>query len=572
MIHKVFSDNKSFNDVKLDEGLNIILGVKNETSNDKDTMNGVGKTTLLEIIDFCLGCNIDKKSYLKKIKEIENWTFSIDIDLFNSRYIISRSINNPNIIYIDGNLDKLPSKPKTDGNKHYFKLKDWRKYLGSYLFNLNDISGKFTPSYRSLISYFIRKHPESYNNPFEHHKKQMNWDIQVNTALLLGLNWQHPSDFQSINEGLKNVRKELKKFDKSTIGELETKKINLENELNNKNKRLSSFKVHENYDEIENHTNQLTKELSDLTNTNTVLKRKLDSYNNAISNEIPPKKDSLDRLYDEIDDMFNLKSKKTLSDVRSFHNNLIKNRKSFLNVEILEIEKKIENNMKLINEKGEERSKLMQILDSHNALDEFKLLQAEIYDEKIKINELKRYIDEFHIIKNKQKELTSQKNILKEKNERDYEINRFSWEESIKLFNENTKYLYGLNGELIIDLKEAYNFKINFPKGDSRGVSKMEIFCYDLMLLEKNSTDKNIDFLIHDSELFSDVDARQVAKAIELANNKCCNKLQYIFTLNSDELERIKPELSKDFDVEKYIKLKLYDNLDEKHLLGFVFD
>lgn len=72
MIHKVFSDNKSFNEVKLGEGLNIILGVKNETSNDKNTMNGVGKTTLLEIIDFCLGYNIDKKSYLKKIKEIEN--------------------------------------------------------------------------------------------------------------------------------------------------------------------------------------------------------------------------------------------------------------------------------------------------------------------------------------------------------------------------------------------------------------------------------------------------------------------------------------------------------------------
>ena len=93
------------------------------------------------------------------------------------------------------------------------------------------------------------------------------------------------------------------------------------------------------------------------------------------------------------------------------------------------------------------------------------------------------------------------------------------------------------SGELIIDLKEAYKFKTNFPKGDSRGISKMEIFCYDLMLLEKNSKEKNIDFLIHDSELFSDVDSRQVAKAIQLAETKCTkHNLQYIFTMNSDEL------------------------------------
>ena len=303
-----------------------------------------------------------------------------------------------------------------------------------------------------------------------------------------------------------------------------------------------------------------------------ILKRKLKSYKDSISNEQPPKKDSLDKLYKEIDGLFNAKSKKTLNDVRVFHDNLIKNRREFLNVEILEIEKEITDNDKLIESKGNERAKIMKILDSHNALDEFKLLQEEIYDEKIKLNDLKTYINKFYSIKEHEDELISEKNILKEKNRRDYEIKRQTWEESIKLFGENTKFLYGLTGELIIDLKEAYNFKINFPKGDSRGVGKMEIFCYDLMLLEKNSKEKNIDFLIHDSEIYSDVDSRQVAKAIELASRKCGDNLQYIFTLNSDELERIIHDLPKDFNVDQYIRLKLFDNIDEKHLLGFVFD
>ena len=80
MIYKVYADNESFNSIELNSGLNIVLGVKTETSNDNDTMNGVGKTTLLEIIDFCLGSKIDKNSYLKKINEIKDWTFSIEMD------------------------------------------------------------------------------------------------------------------------------------------------------------------------------------------------------------------------------------------------------------------------------------------------------------------------------------------------------------------------------------------------------------------------------------------------------------------------------------------------------------
>lgn len=572
MIYKVFSDNDNFNEVEFTKGINIILGVKNQTSNDKDTMNGVGKTTLLEIIDFCLGSQANKDSFLKNIDLIENWTFGIIIDLFNSKYTVSRSIKDSNKIYIEGDFENLPSTPEKDENGYFFKLNDWKKILGTYLFDLHDFSSQYAPTFRSLISYFIRKRSDSYFTPFEHHSKQQNVDVQVNNAFLLGLNWKCSSNFQILKNDIKEVKKALKEFDDSTIGEMETKKINLENELNLKEKTLSSFKIHENYNQIENHVNHLSEELTYLSNKNMVLKRKLEKYNESISNEVPPKNELLENLYSEIGEMFNLKTKKTLEDVRSFHNDLIKNRKSFLNVEILEVKEEIEQNERLIEEKGSERSKLMRILNSHNALDEFRFLQEEIYGEKIKLNEIKKYIDEFNQIKNDKKDLTLKKNILKEKIEREYEVKRTSWEKSILLFDENTKFLYGSSGELIINLKEAYKFDINFPKNDSRGISKMKIFCYDFMLIEKNSSEKNIDFLIHDSEIFTDVDSRQVSKAFQLAKNKCeQNDLQYIFTMNSDELEKIKLELPNDFDVNEYIRLELFDSIPKKHLLGDMF-
>lgn len=573
MIYKVFSDNDNFNEVEFTKGINIVLGVKNQTSNDNDTMNGVGKTTLLEIIDFCLGSQANKDSYLKNIKHIENWTFSIILDLFNSKYTVSRSINDSSKIYIDGNFENLPSVPEEDDKGHFFKLNEWRRLLGLYFFDLKDITSDYPPTFRSLISYFIRKRSESYLTPFEHHSKQQNVDVQVNNAFLLGLNWKCSSNFQVLKNDIKNVKKALKEFDDSSIGEMETKKINLENEVTLKEKRLSSFKIHENYNEIENHVNQLSEELTYLSNKNMVLKRKLEKYYESISNEVPPNNELLENLYSEIEGMFNLKTKKTLEEVRSFHNDLIENRKSFLNVEILEVKKEIEENGRIIEEKGIERSKLMNILNSHNALDEFRFLQEEIYDEKIKLNDIKRYIDKFNQIKKDEKDLELKRSILKEKIEREYEVRRPSWEKSILIFDENTKFLYDSSGDLIINRKEAYTFDINFPKNDSRGISKMKIFCYDLMLIEKNSSEKNIDFLIHDSEIFTDVDSRQVAKAFQLAKNKCeKNDLQYIFTMNSDELEKIKLELPNDFDAEKYIRLRLFDNIPQKHLLGTVFN
>ena len=121
-------------------------------------------------------------------------------------------------------MDKLPEIPQKEGDKYYFKLKDWRNLLGVYLFDLAESETKFPPTFRSLISYFIRKQAESYNEPIEHHKKQQNWNIQVNTAFLLGLNYEHASSFQILKENMKHVKNQLKDFDESSIGKLETQK------------------------------------------------------------------------------------------------------------------------------------------------------------------------------------------------------------------------------------------------------------------------------------------------------------------------------------------------------------
>ena len=55
ILHELTANKKSFRPVKFVEGLNVVLAEKSSSSSKKDTRNGVGKTTLVEILMFCLG-------------------------------------------------------------------------------------------------------------------------------------------------------------------------------------------------------------------------------------------------------------------------------------------------------------------------------------------------------------------------------------------------------------------------------------------------------------------------------------------------------------------------------------
>ena len=99
----------------------------------------------------------------------------------------------------------------------------------------------------------------------------------------------------------------------------------------------------------------------------------------------------------------------------------------------------------------------------------------------------------------------------------------------------------------------------------------MKVFCYDLMRAELWSM-RNVKpgFLIHDSNIFSDVDERQVARALELGARKAreCG-FQYIVCLNSDSVPY--DEFTEGFDIDKFVRRRLTDNEPAGTLLGIEF-
>ena len=238
MINAVHANQPSFKEVEFQPGFNVILADRAETSGIRETRNGLGKSTLIEIIHFCLGSDTRKGKGLV-VMPLRGWAFSLSLTLVDQEVIATRSVDEPSEIIIQGDTTNWVIQPRIDNGKQVLKIREWRKILGSLVFGMpiNDEGRQFMPTFRSLISYFVRRGVDAFSNPFEHFRKQLEWDKQVNNTFLLGLAWEDASDLQSIKEQEKllDSLKKLKKIKQTRIvtrvfgslGELEAARVQL---------------------------------------------------------------------------------------------------------------------------------------------------------------------------------------------------------------------------------------------------------------------------------------------------------------------------------------------------------
>ena len=80
MFRRLSSSLKTFKTLEFDEGLNILVADKTQTSSDTDTRNGAGKSSLAELLHFLLGGRVDKNSLTMK-PQLSGYTFSLDARL-----------------------------------------------------------------------------------------------------------------------------------------------------------------------------------------------------------------------------------------------------------------------------------------------------------------------------------------------------------------------------------------------------------------------------------------------------------------------------------------------------------
>lgn len=586
MIHSVKSNNIKFKPVYFHKGFNVVLADRTYGSqiDAKRTRNGAGKTTLLEIIHFCLGCSMKRDSVFNN-DNLKGWSFILEIDINNKLYSIERFVDSPNKIYIDGELSILNFDFKFDraNKRSYIPLKDFNKLMliNFYGIDTNDNTENL-PTFRELISYAVRRNVEGYNNAFEFFSKQKAYNRQVCNAYFLNLSMEYAVQFESLKvkeKGITNYKNAVKSGVVGSyslnIGELSTKIITLKSEADSLKSQLDAFQVHPQYEKISNDANVLTDQIHSLANTLVLRKRLLNRYETNYGDEnLNVSVSEIENIYSEAGIIFKDSILKPLSDVIKFHETIIKNRKEYLRSEILSLHKEINELEKQIEKLSKDRAKLMQILETHGALNEYMLIQDRYIEAKQLLEDTKEKLESAQFIENSKSRLKIEKQELLIKSRKDYKERVEAREKAISLFRKNTEFLYPEGGTLTIDLKEnGYNFNIDIKSSRSQGVNYMKVFCYDMVLAELGR-DKDCfpDFLIHDSTIFDGVDERQVAKALMLAQIKSTSlNFQYICLMNSDMIpyDEFDDEFSELF--KNSIVMRISDKEDDGGLLGIRF-
>jgi uncharacterized protein YydD (DUF2326 family) len=579
-IRKVGANKESFREVEFTDGLNLIVAERNANSTERDSRNGVGKSTLVEIVHFCLGSSVSQKNVIHQLRE-DDWTFSLDLEYGDCAFTVRRSLTQPANVTLTSSARDLPTiqaaKVTLNGEMEV-PVKDWKEALGVMCFGLtHDASAvKYAPTFRALVSYFARSGRDAYLDPFTTSRQIRSYQKQVYNAFLVGLNWRHASEWQILKDQEKKVRtpspdSALQK--RSTLAALENEQVRLLADQQRLRSQVEAFRVVPEYAAVEEQTQHLTAQMRELVNESSILTHMISRYEQQMSSESPGDLDRVKDIYSEAGLLFPDNVTRNLSDVIRFHNEVTAHRKDYLQNEIIRLRARSTEISSALDLLDEQRAELMRLLNEGGAVEDLGKLQFLLGRTQERLEEVNKRITELESSAAEEATVASGRQALLSRALLDRAERRPKWSAVISRFVEVTHHLYGQSGEINFGLNEnGFTFETKMQRRGSNGVDLMAIYSYDISVAQVwQMTDHKVGFLLHDSLLFEGVDERQIALALDYAKQRSdALGFQYIALINSDNLP-IADLRELGLKWQNHIRLQLGDSRPEDTLLGFRF-
>ncbi len=574
MITRVRANKDTFQKVDFEPGFNVVVADRTQISKDKDSRNGLGKSTLIEILDFALG------GKGVSLRALTGWEFTVGLRLAGRQIDVTRAVSQPKQLHLAGQIEGLGiGKRVTAGVQ--IADSEWSEFLGNAMFGLprRGELGKWAPTYRMLVGYFLRRGKDAYLSPFVSHGKQQVWDQQVANAFLLDLSWEDSQAREALREKDRGL-KALKRAAKSgvvdgwsgTIGELEAERVRLEERARIEGAALRTFKVHPQYRDLEARASELTGRIHSLSNDNIADRNLLSHYRRSMEEHVEPPADDVVKIYEEASTVLPELVRRRLDEVRDFHARLVGNRRVFLAAEVERLDGCVRDREQLVHTLTDERASLLAILNEHGALEEYTRLQQSHLGVLAAVRDIDSRIANVQQVEAGKSKLKIEVELLYQRATQDYAEREPVRHRALSLFNGHSKALFSEPGNLVIEVTQTgFRFDVEIPRARSAGISNMKVFCYDLTLAElwadKQPSPR---MLVHDSLIFDGVDERQVAHALQRAAAVSSERgFQYICTMNSDAI----PDslLTPDFELGQFVRLRLTDATTRGCLLGVRF-
>ena len=587
MIHRIYSDMSTFKELQFRPGLNVLLTDMSEGATEFQTRNRAGKTSLIELIHFLTGAGVEQRS-LFRFKDLSSYYFGMTFDLKGSQTTVERRGEEASKVLVkETDTSSWPIRPSIDKESGELIISNtsWKAVLGYLMFELtvadDQQTVRFSPTFRSLFAYFVRRQmANAFSSPVKQSDMQQRSDQQVAISYLLGLDWTIPRQWQEVREKekqLKQLRKAASEGTLETIvggttATLRTKLAVVEENARRLRESIQGFRVLPEYRSLEVEASQLTREINGLVNENTIDRQLLSELSHALEQEVDPPPHDLERMYEEVGVVLPSTAVRRFADVQEFHKSVTENRRSYLGGEIEGANRRIALREQRMQQLDTRRAEVMTILSSHGALDQLTILQKELAQREASVEETRRRFTAAEQLESQKTELEIERQQLLRRLRQDYREQRETLDQAILAFEETSRALYEEAGNLTIE--ETLNgphFDFTIQGSKSKGVSNMQIFCFDMMLMQMCSR-RNLGpgFLVHDSHMFDGVDERQVAAALSLGARIADKEgFQYIVTMNSDVVPESFPS---DFTFGDHeLPVRLTDATKEGGLFGVRF-
>ncbi len=582
MIYRIYSSLPTFKQLEFHSGLNVVLAEKTPGATERQTRNRAGKSSITEIIHFLMAGNVEKGSIFKE-DSLHEHAFGIHFDLGGKPVMIERSPESRAMVRIPGGeYAHWPIQPTTEKKTGDLVIgnKLWKAVLSELVFGLSNTEENFGPTFRSMFAYLVRRHSNGgFAQTFRNNSDQTNGNAQVNISYLLGIDWTIPQKWQHVREREKSL-KTLKRAAKegafgeiiSTTSDLRTQLTVAEAKATRLRASVADFRVLPEYQQLEQEASDLTRKIGQLNDENVLDRQLVDDLEDSLGQEVPPTDTRLDKVYREAGIALPGTTLKRFEDVREFHESVVANRRLYLEGEISNARRRIEERQKTIQRHEERRSEIMKILRAHGALDHFSKLQEELARVETDVENLKQRHSTAEKLETGKTDLDLERQQLLRRLREDYNEQAETIDEAILAFEDFSNALYEDAGSLVIGKGlNGPEFDIKIHGKRSAGISNMQIFCFDMMLMklcaERGS---GPGFLFHDSHLFDGVDERQAAKALQIGA-KTSEELgfQYIVTMNEDA---VPSELPEGFEFGSHvIPTHLTDATEDGGLFGIRF-
>lgn len=526
-------------------GLNLIIDNTDDVSS-KSTGNNVGKTTVLKLIDFCLGADAniiytDTENNKDIYQEVKDYLMEKQV-IIEMELIENIEDQNSKTIIIERNfLSRKKAIRKINGKD--ILEKDFNDELEKQIFpNINVKK----PTFREIISHNIRYKDDSINKTLKTlNKFTKNVEYETLYLFLLGLERDDADKKQALTTKIAQEVKFKERLEKSkdkTTYELSLKMI--EDQINELNIKKDTFNLNdsleidlEELNNVKYNINKVSSQISKMEIRKSLIKEaKAELENNISTIDI----NQLRILYKEV--TLNIDTiQKTFEDLLNYHNKMIVEKIKFISHDLPELENKLQYAKTELNEllseekrlsekisKGDTFEELEKVIEQLNekymTKGEYESAIAQITEVEENINTLNKQIDEIdNVLFSSEFENKLKAQLVK--------FNKCFSTVSKELYDESYALTYKVSTNKKTG-KSTYEFN-SFNANMSSGKKQGEILCFDLayLLFAEKENIPSLKFLLNDKkELMHD---HQLIKVAEYVRNK---NMQLVISILKDKL------------------------------------